>query len=258
MAIAVCRLAVTAVKGTRLNEVPSVTLDRSGVRENRRFYVIDARDRMVNSKNLGLLQTIVAEYSDAERRLALHFPDGRVLEDEVRLGEAITTRFYSDEMVAHLVEGPWSAAVSEHVGKPLRLVESPDGAVDRGVVGAVSLISQASLARLASEADQDEVDPRRFRMLIEIDGVGAHEEDGWVGRRARIGQVTVQFGGHVGRCSITSRDPETGEVNLPTLDVLRSYRNGQRTTEPLAFGIYGHVLEGGQLNVGDAVELDGR
>jgi uncharacterized protein YcbX len=60
----------------------------------------------------------------------------------------------------------------------------------------------------------------------------------------------------VGRCLITSRDPDTGVVDLPTLDILRDYRRDLDTTEPLPFGIYGRVLAPGTIRVGDAVLLD--
>jgi hypothetical protein len=93
-------------------------------------------------------------------------------------------------------------------------------------------------------------------MLIEIDGVEAHAEDAWVGHAVRIGEASVAFEGHVGRCLITSRDPDTGVVDLPTLDILRDYRRDLDTTEPLPFGVYGRVLEPGTVRVGDAVLLD--
>ena len=88
-------------------------------------------------------------------------------------------------MAAREIEGPWSAALSAHLGSPLRLLESEldAGAIDRGTDGAVSLVSRATLDRLAAAAGRDSVDARRMRMLIEIDGVSAGEEDGWVGRR---------------------------------------------------------------------------
>jgi uncharacterized protein YcbX len=92
-------------------------------------------------------------------------------------------------------------------------------------------------------------------MLIEVDGVHAHEEDGWVGRRIHVGEATLAMHGHVGRCLITSRDPESGEVDLPTLDLLGEYRRDLDSTEPLPFGIYGEVLHGGTVRIGDPVEL---
>src|SRR5437764_15261091 len=95
----VVRLAVTPVKATRLHVVDHVGLGPDGVRENRRFYVIDNRDRMVNSKRLGSLQTVVADYSDAGRTLRLSLPDGQVVEGDIRLGDPVTTRFFSQ--VAH-------------------------------------------------------------------------------------------------------------------------------------------------------------
>jgi uncharacterized protein YcbX len=200
---------------------------------------------------------VVSAYSDADRRLSLTFPDGRVLEDEVRLGDEVMTKFYSERMPARLVSGAWSEAISEHVGKPLRLVEAGEqGAVDRGPEGAVTLISRGSLARLAQHAGRASVDVRRFRMLIEIDGIGAHEEDQWVGHAVEVGEAVVRAGGHVGRCAITNRHPETGEVDLQTLKILGGYRRAAVTTEPVAFGIYGEVVRPGAVALGDAVTVD--
>lgn len=253
----VSRLSVTPVKATRLRQVESITLGPSGVRENRRFLLVDDRDRMVNAKHLGDLTALVADYSDSERRLRIRFPDGRVAEDEVRHDGDIEARFYSGILRGRLVSGPWSEAISEYAGQPLRLVEAGDaGAVDRGALGAASLISRASLARLAEIAGCDSVDSRRFRMLIEVDGVDAHAEDEWVGRALRVGGALLRFEGHVGRCLITSRDADTGAIDLPTLDILREYRHDLDTTEPLPFGIYGSVLEPGVIRVGDPAVVE--
>src|SRR5579859_785638 len=108
MAIEVTGLAITAVKAMRLRSVQSLVFDRHGVRENRRFFLIDADNQMVNAKHLGALQTIVADYHDARRRLSLSFPDGRVLEGEVALDEEVMTQFYGEPMSAKLVRGEWS------------------------------------------------------------------------------------------------------------------------------------------------------
>lgn len=256
-------LTMTPVKATRLHEVESVALGPEGVVENRRFYVIDDRDRMINSKISGELQTVVADYSHADRTLTLSLPDGRVVEGSVRLGDEVDTRFFSTQRMGRLVEGPWSEALSEVAGRPLRLVEpnSPGGGVDRGAGGAVSLISRASLARLAEVGEVESLDPRRFRMLIEIEGVGPHAEDHWVNNGSvRIGEAVVAFTGHVGRCLITSRDPESGVVDLPTLDFLGWYRGAGaiESTEPLPFGVWGRVVSPGTVRVGDSVvPLDG-
>ena len=256
--VSVVGLAFTPVKATRLHAVDRVDLGPDGLVENRRFYVIDDRGRMINSKIVGELQTVIADYSHGDRTLRLALPDGRVVEDEIRLGDEVDTRFFSTQRKGRLVEGPWSEALSAVAGRPLRLVEpsSPGGGVDRGAGGAVSLISRASLARLAEIGGVEPLDSRRFRMLVEIEGVDAHAEDRWVDNGSvRIGSAVVAFSGHVGRCLITSRDPESGVVDLPTLDLLGSYRSAGaiESTEPLPFGVWGRVVEPGTVRVGDEV-----
>jgi uncharacterized protein len=253
--VRVVALAIAPVKGLRLVARAEVELGRAGVREDRRFYLADARDRLVNAKTLGELEAVVAGYDDAARHLCMTFPDGKVVEGTVAHGAPVSARFYSRVHADRLVAGPWSEALSAYAGQPLRLVEAlgDAGAVDRGRAGAASLVSRGSLQRLEREAGAA-VDPRRFRMLIEVDGVGAHAEDAWVGAgEVRIGEAAVRFGGHVGRCLVTSRDPDTGVVDLPTLDLLGAYRRGADTSEPLALGIWGAVTRAGVVRVGDAV-----
>ncbi len=253
----VAAIVIAPVKGLRAIAREEVLLGPFGVRENRRFFLIDAAGRMINAKRLGSLQAVVADYADAERTLALRFPDGSSVDGELRAGERIAARFFSRTVAAIEVEGPWSSALSEHAGEPLRLVESVAdwGAVDRGRDGAVSLVSAASIARVAAACDPARpLDGRRFRMLFEIDGVGAHAEDGWLGRSVRVGEATVLIGGHVGRCAVTQLDPDSGQPDRDTLAALASYRGGAATTEPLACGVFGTVLETGTARVGDAVE----
>ncbi|MFI5038996.1 MAG: MOSC domain-containing protein [Solirubrobacterales bacterium] len=253
MSSSVTALSITPVKSTRLQEIDRIELRRTGVPDNRRFYIVDRRRHLINGKRLGELNAIVAEY--VEPRLKLTFPDGAVVEEDVQLGEEVETKFFSVTDSGRLLEGPFAQSLSDYAGQPLELVEARTSAIDRGSMAVASLISCASLARLAQENGDHDIDWRRFRMLIEIDGVDAHEEDTWLGRATRIGSAVITWGGNVGRCLTTSRDPDTGEIDLPTLDMLRSYRGEMTTTEPLPFGIYGAVVEEGQIRVGDTVEL---
>jgi uncharacterized protein YcbX len=252
--IVVTGLAVTPVKAMRIQPVDAIELGERGASGNRRFYVIDERGEMVNGKRLGALQTIVSTCENDE--LVLAFTDGREIRGALEYGETLSTGFFSRPRPVRALDGPWSEALSDFAGEPLRLVDA-GSAVDRGRTAGVSLVSRGSLSRLAEVADTDSVDVRRFRMLIEIDGVAPHEEDGWVGRRVRIGPALVAMHGHIGRCMVTTRNPETGEVDFSTLHALASYRREHPSAEPLPFGIYGEVLEGGAVRVGDPVALDG-
>ena len=153
------------------------------------------------------------------------------------------------------MRGPWQDAISEFAGRPLTLLWAEHHATDRGVGGGtVSLVSRGSLERLREEAGVEAaVDGRRFRMLFEIDGVGPHAEDEWLGTRLRVGEATIVLNGDVGRCVVTSHDPDTGVTDLDTLGVLARYRREGRT-EGLPFGVYGAVAVPGRVRVGDAVQ----
>jgi len=174
-------------------------------------------------------------------------------------GEALDVRFYSLVRPAREVDGPFSAALSAHTGLSLRLVAFEPGrsAVDRGAQGAATVLCRSSAGAIASAAGRESIDTRRFRMTIELDGCEPFAEDGWVGRELRIGGARLRPMGHVGRCTVTTLDPDSGEVDLPTLEVLRELRGGVQTTEPLAIGVHCAVLEPGEVAVGDAVAVEG-
>jgi uncharacterized protein YcbX len=249
-------ISYAPVKGLALLQPAEVELTERGVVGDRRFHVIDARGRLTNAKRLGKLVQVHADWDEAAALLTLRFPDGTEVGGEIGLGDDNVTNFYGRPVPGRLVEGPWSAALSEFVGEPLRIVQPgrAGAGIDRGRDGAVSLLSAASLAPLGEAAGVDgSVDERRFRMLFGLDGVAAHEEDGWIGREVRLGDAVVVPRGHVGRCLITSRHPETGRPDMDTLGALRSYRGGLDTTEPLPFGVYGEVRTPGRVAVEDPV-----
>jgi uncharacterized protein YcbX len=253
----VSRISISPVKGLALVDVGEVELERIGAADNRRFHIVDADGRRYNQLRNGALVQIRQEL-DGER-LALHFPDGTTADGEVALGAAIITDFYGRPVEGRLVEGPWSEALSRWAGRPLTLVQSaPGAAVDRGR-GHVSLVSRASLEELGRQGGHDgPVDGRRFRMLFELDGCGAHEEDTWVKRHVRIGDALVRLRGDVGRCAITTQNPDTGVPDFDTLRTIRDYRPetaNERGKKHLPFGVYGGVVEPGKVALGDAVEV---
>jgi uncharacterized protein YcbX len=120
--------------------------------------------------------------------------------------------------------------------------------------GAATLLGTASLRAIARISGVDEVDGRRFRMNFGVEGLREHEEDEWLGRRVRIGEAVVVPNGNVGRCAVTTQNPETGKPDLDTLKALAAYRREVETTEPLPFGVHAAVAEAGRVRVGEPVE----
>ena len=254
--VSVTRISIAPVKGLALVHPDEVELERTGVLENRRFYIVDADGRRYGQLRNGRLVCVRAAYDAQRERLTLTFPDGTVAGGNVELGDEITTDFYGRPVTGRLVRGPWSDALSEAFHRPLRLVQPPPGAaVDRGR-GHVSLVSEASLRELAQRAGAppgESVDGRRFRMLFQVDGVEAHGEDLWRNRRLRVGEALVRIRGTVGRCAITTQNPDTGIPDFDTLRVLKDYR-GLNAKRELDLGVYGEVLEPGRVRVGAALE----
>lgn len=257
--VRILEIACSPVKSLGLLYPAQVDLTLQGLPTNRRFFLVDDQRQMVNGKRIGRLVQVQPEFDEAANRLTLRFPDGEQVSDVVEPGEPIEAIFYGRPRPGRLVNGPWSAALSEFAGQSVRLAAPAEGltGVDRGVAGGVSLASVASIDRLARELGVDSVDRRRFRMLFWIDGdLEPHAEDAWVGSQVRLGEAVVAMHGHVGRCAVTTQNPESGVPDLDTLRGLNAYRDPAATTSPLALGIWGEVVEPGRVRVGDAVRLD--
>ena len=255
MTASVARLSVAPVKSLGLVHPEAIDLTADGVPGNRRFWLVDADGRLFNGKRNGPMVGIRPEWDEASRLLALTFPGGTRVEATVSLGERVDAIMYGHPHPSRRVLGPWEEAISDFVGLPLSLLWADDHAVDRGYRGGtISLVSRGSLERLAEEGGADSpLDGRRFRMLFEIDGVTAHEEDEWLGTQVRVGDATIQLNGDVGRCVVTTRDPELGVSDFDTLGTLARYRPDGRD-EALPFGVYGTVAVPGRVGVGDPVQ----
>ena len=188
----------------------------------------------------------------------LRFPDGSEVVGDVELGERIVTSFFGRPVEGRLVEGPWNDALADYVGRPVRLArtEREGDGVDRGRLAGATLVSTGSLEALRDAAGEDvPVDGRRFRMTIGIEGVEPHGEDGWIGSQVRVGGATVAVREHVGRCAVTTLDPDRGVRDLDTLGTIAGYRGDVQTREPLPFGVWCEVVEPGRVAVGDPVEV---
>lgn len=240
----------------RLQTVDAIELEAHGVPGDRRFYVVDEAGDLVNAKRLPALLTV--QPSVANGHLSLLFPDASLVEgDVVDTGESIETIFYGRPVAGRILAGPWAEALSELAGKPVRLArtEREGDGYDRGQRAGASLVSTASLGALQAAAGVTEpVDGRRFRMTVGVDGVAPHAEDGWIGSPLRVGGAVVLVRENVGRCAVTTRDPDTGARDLDTLGAIAEYRAHVPTKEPLPFGVWCEVVEPGRIAVGDSVE----
>jgi uncharacterized protein len=233
------------VKSLGLQHPERIELTERGVAEDRRFYLVDESGRLVGGVKHGSLVQIRPDW-DGVSRLGLSFPEGSRIEGDVEPGDAVETNFYGMRAVrGRLVRGPWAEALSDYAGASLSLVRVEDSsyALD---ISAATMVSDGSLAALAG------LDGRRFRMLFELRGCDAFEEDSWDGSLVRAGAALLRLAGPVPRCAVTTQDPATGVRDHDTLRAIRGLR-GDSEDGKIYFGMYADVAVPGTVAVGDPV-----
>ena len=246
-------LSVTPVKSLAVHHPEQVDLVAGGVDGDRAFYLIDDTGKLVNCTALGDLLRYRAEFDADAGVLEIHGPEGLLRSGPVDDGDAVETDFYGLRSVpGHVVVG-WDEVFSSIAGFPLRLVRGQTAGFD---VAGVTLIGSPSVRELAERSAADPVDSRRFRMNIETSGGQSLAEDTWEGREVQVGSALVRIGGPVKRCAATTRDPDTGVIDLKTLEMIGTLKGRQETARWGAgfyLGVYADVVVPGPVSVGDAV-----
>ncbi len=249
----VARFSIAPVRSLGLEHPTQIDLTEVGVVEDRRFFLIDDTGRFIDRLIIGELVQIAAHTDPAATTLRLTFPGGDVVEGTVLLGAAVEIAIHSRTGVGHLVQGPWAEPLSAFAGRALQIVRCDrPGGTRRG--NATSLVSDGSLAELARQLGEPALDARRFRMLIELEGAAAHEEDTWIGRRITIGDAILAVTLPDARCAITTQHPDIGTRDLDTLRTLIAYR-GLRDGKHADFGVLAEVVQPGRVRLGDEVQV---
>ena len=176
---------------------------------------------------------------------------GEVLLDDV-LDAAGRERFAAaiERYVLGLDSNPLSSQTER---LPLRVVG--DGVTPRyqdREPGYTTLHGRASVDALATAVDEaPERTEIRFRSNIALEGVDAWQEQRWVGRTLRIGNVEFRAANPVTRCLATHANPVTGQRDVPVMKTLLQLFPAERPT----FAIMMTADRGGTIRVGDEVAV---
>jgi MOSC domain-containing protein len=250
---------VASVRAIHLSPVKSLGLMRAertavtpdGIPGDRAFVVLDDRDEVATLRRYGELAHARSRFDVERNELTLLLPGDREVTDVVRDGQRHDVTMFGRPQPGMIVDGPWAAELSDLTGVPMRLMRAVGGAAQDS--NPMSLLSRASVEELSSRAGLPEpLDPRRFRNTLLLEGIEAHEEDAWVGREVRAGTAVLRVVERDQRCSLITKNPDSGERDLDTLRVLASYR--RQEDGEVCLGVYADVVRPGDVAVGDTIE----
>ena len=194
------------------------------------------------------LMPIVSTWDRDRERLRLRFPDGTEVEGDAR--------------PAGPPHGPSSCTTARSRARSDRPASSPRPCTaDRPHAGPAPACRRARVRGRRRTAPRSCRSPRsrtsgrrggergprstrRFRMLIELDGLAPYEEDAWQGGRVRIGEAVLRLGDRMPRCVMTTLHPDTGVQDVDTLGMHGRHR---RHEQHVVLGVYGDVLEPGAI-----------
>ena len=200
---------------------------------------------LANTPGLARL-AVTFDHQTHRLRIAL---DGTVLAEE-NLDDAGRDRLSAaiEHYVLDLPENPLSA---HHERTPLRLIG--DGVTPRyqdSERGEITLHARASLTQVGAALGDDALDEARFRSNIAVEGLRAWEEQEWIGRRIRVGEVEFDVTRPKVRCLATHANPVTGERDLPVMQTLKAAFGQEQPTFAVALLTRG---AGGEIRTGDEV-----
>jgi uncharacterized protein YcbX len=211
------RYPVKSMAGERLD---SVVMTETGVEGDRRWALVDGTANRAGKLLTGTeekrLMTYHARFKGANVEVVVPGGDTRPLDDA----------FVSD--------------VALMSGRPLTLRDLAGANFDDSPVLVVNLSSVAGFA-LAAGVD---VDHRRFRANLYIDGLDYEEELGWIGRRLVVGAAELEVVKRCERCVVITLDPDSTAATPSLLRVLTN-------TSDTCMGVYCRVARPGQVSVGD-------
>tara|TARA_R110002096_G_scaffold65006_1_gene158261 strand:- start:38374 stop:39030 length:657 start_codon:yes stop_codon:yes gene_type:complete len=138
------------------------------------------------------------------------------------------------------------ALAAEVCPEGAHLIRQARGAFDTFPLSLITTQTVAELGNIVGAA----LDVRRFRpnILVEATDDTPFQEDAWLGRVIRIGDMQMRVDKRDGRCAVITIDPDTGEQNPAVLKAVADERQG-------CLGVYGSTVEPGRVAVGDELIL---
>lgn len=249
MDLQVSGLRIYPIKSIAGNFVESATVEARGLVGDRRWMLVDDEGRFITQREHGALALISAQPAGQGVDCWMVGAPGQPalpLTPAQATADTVLVRIWSDTVTARLAESGINEWFSRYLGFSVRAVymdaqicrpvepeyAQADDTVSFADGYPLLLTNTASLAELNGRLSR-QIDMRRFRPNVLISGAEAFAEDHW--RRIVIGDIEFDVAKACSRCVLTTRDPDTGELD-PNRDPLRTLSSYRRAPGGVMFG----------------------
>ena len=252
------------IKSTAPLVVETALVEPRGLRDDRRWMVVDADGRFITGRQLPRMTLVHARPGPGG--LSLDAPGMPTLQVPFpRSNTTVPVNVWKSDVAARPADAASDAWLSGFLGQPVRLVHM-DAGITRPMTDVHSLpgdevsFADAFPLLLISRAALDGLNARlakpvsmlQFRPNLVVDDAPAHAEDGW--KRIRVGDVEFDVAKPCSRCVFTTVDPLRGERD-PDGEPLRTLVGYRRSGDGVTFGQNLIPRSLGTLRIGDPVEV---
>ncbi len=188
------KILIYPFKGLDPQEVDETEITEKGsLKHDREFVLFDEEGNVISGKREKKIHRI-RSFIDFENEVMRFTYDGR--EETFFFGETEKIEEFFSEIFGYRVF----------------LKRFKEGYPDDRKAHGPTIVSRETLKEVAKWYNLDEENVRRrFRTNIEVEGVPAFWEDFLVGKRLKVGSITLYGKGISKRCPVPTRDPYTGE-----------------------------------------------
>lgn len=243
-------------------ELESAVLDERGVRDDRRWMLVDASGDLVTAREVPALLLVAPSVS--ETTFGVRAPGMPPLElDRRETGAKRRVRVWADRMEALTL--PRAASwFRRYTGREVDLVYLPDSSPrpmnpafgDRHLTfvdgNPLHIVGESSVAELNERLERP-VTIERFRANLAFGGADPYAEDTW--SEIAIGDVAFDVYEACQRCVVLNLDPATSVASKEPLATLARYR---RSGSHVVFGRNIVHRELGTVHLGDRLTVAAR
>jgi uncharacterized protein YcbX len=246
------------VKGLSAEPLERMTLaPLAGVPEDRRFAIAHAATRFDPARPEWLHKThfIMLMRDEKLAQLSTRFDDRSEMLTVSHGGRVVLRERITEAHGQRAIDAFFTEFLKDTLPGPVRVIEAPGrhtfhdarrktGAATDVYVSIVNLASVEALAVVAGAV----VDPIRFRANVYHRGASAWDEHGWLGSEIAIGGARLRIIAPIVRCAATAVNPATAvrDLNIPAI-LQREFGHNH-------MGVYGEVVSGGTVGLGDTLK----